>query len=105
MESVTIHRRTAGPPDAHGNATSTFTDVVVTALAVYRGVTEEPGNNRDAVDTEINLALPSSADIAAEDEVTVRGVRYPVLGDPFEWVNNVTRRSWGIQVRLGRVEG
>jgi hypothetical protein len=108
-EQVIVHRRTAGIPDAHGNATSTYVSQTITADAVAKGSTGEPRTAdrgaRDLVEVLLTVFLPAGTQITDADEMTVRGRRYQVVGVPFDWVNPYTGRRPGVEVPLGTMEG
>jgi hypothetical protein len=104
-ETITWHRHTAGAPDAHGNATSTWTDVQVSGVAVAPRQGEEPRNNRDMVILGLTVYMPAGTAIGAQDEVTVRQVRYRVVGEPGVWTNPYSGDTKGVQAALEQVEG
>lgn len=105
-ETVTIHRHTPGPKDAHGNdGPATWTDVTVSGSAVAPRQGEEPGNNRDTVIVGLTVYLPPGTVVGPADEMTVRGGRYGVVGEPGVWTNPHTGITRGVQAALERVEG
>lgn len=104
-ETVTVHRWASGGTDAHGNTTDTWTDATVDGVAVSPRQGEESGNNRDAVIVGLTLYFPAGTDLSAKDEVTVRGSRCQIIGEPGVWINPYTGVTRGVQAAVERVEG
>lgn len=105
-ETITVHRHTPGPQDAHGNATSFYVDEPMDNVAVAPRQDEEQRNNRDIAIVPLTIYLPPGERLEAADEVTVRGRRYKVVGGRQEpWVSPFTGVEHGTQVVLERVEG
>jgi hypothetical protein len=106
-DTVTVHRRAkTGKKDPLGNAIYAFTDTAYTGVAVWApGPGTEQTDDRDQLTTERAMLLPPGADITAYDEVTVRGLRYAVDGDPMEHISPLTGRRGGVEVNLRRVTG
>ncbi|MBW3663570.1 MAG: hypothetical protein KY469_10765 [Actinobacteria bacterium] len=104
-ETVTLHRHAAGGTDAHGNTTYTYTDETVEGAAVAPRQGEETGNNRDTAIVGLTVYLTHEVEMSPLDQMTVRGVRYSIVGEPGLWVSPHTGVTRGVQVALERIEG
>ena len=78
---------TAGPVDAHGNATETWGDPVpVGVWAFDPGSSSEPRlPGQERVIAEPTVFWPEGVVFGPHDHVTARGVLYEVEGETREW--------------------
>lgn len=80
---------------------TTPSELALTTLAPAepRPSTEPVQDARNAVVSGYTLYLPAGSDVAAADRMRVRGVDYPVVGDPADWLGA------GLVVQCSLVEG
>lgn len=86
-ETVTRNRPTTST-DGHGNTVTDWgntIDLPIAGCLFAPGAGEEIGIGRDAVLTVGTVYAPPAVDVKASDAVTVRGVRYQVVGQPQQW--------------------
>lgn len=109
-ETVTVHPYNGTARGGHGNTTGSFgPDRMVDGCgvdALYQ--TSEPDNpNRSQVIVGFTVFGPYNIAITAKDEVTVRGIRCTVQGDPAagRMRNAFTGTELGCQFAVRRVEG
>lgn len=105
-DTVTHHRATT-TRDEYGHSVRTFEDTVIHNVTVAPGSSTEPrdGDNLYRVVTKPTIYLPAGIAVSAQDEFTVRGLRFGVEGVPFTYVHPVSGWSPGTPVTLRRDEG
>lgn len=102
-EPVARYRRTQSGTDGRGDPiyTRTKTDLPP-ALFAPGGISEPVEPGREPVVTEPTLYWRRQwPDVAASDELEVRGKRYTVEGEPAEWRGT---RVGGLTVNIRRAE-
>lgn len=105
-ETVVVHGRVDGPPDAYGQPTFTWADLEVPGAGIApRAGSEGAGPDRSTVIVGLTAYLPAGTMIGPRDEVTVRGERYVVDGEPGVWRSPLTGWQPGVEVALSRAEG
>lgn len=91
-EVVTRLRGTATTNPYSGDSTDvswaspTELDITTLAPAEPRPSTEPVQDARNAVVSGWTLYLPAGSDVTRFDRIRVRGVVYPVQGDPADWL-------------------
>lgn len=109
-ECVTVVRGPSsdkyGDPVAGATARVEYEDVGV-ADGQAAGTFAEPvvSGHAGPLVSDYLLFFPPGADVLATDAVEVRGTECEVVGRPFEWVNPLTGRDFGVVVRANRGEG
>lgn len=103
-ETVTLHRRTLGSPDSDGNDTYTDSDTTIRGVAVYPRESTELVQGGDLNIIGLVAVFKPAITLAATDELTVRGVRWAVDGDPGQYVSPLTGATL-TKVNLTRVTG
>lgn len=87
-ETISIRRRSAASTDDYGNTTHSVTTIVVKDALIGVGGTSEPIDaNRDAVDAQVTLYLPSGTVIQDGDIFVIRGSQWVKDGAAIEWVS------------------
>lgn len=103
-ETVTRIRATPGGYDQYGDplpGTTSELEIPGCALAPrYSHEQTEPG--RRAVIEGLTLFTPPGADILPGDNVTARGIRYLVDGEPGDWRSPYTGINRGVEITLRR---
>lgn len=102
-EPVTIHRRTKTTPDSDGNDAWTETDVAAKA-ALYPFESTELTDAQDTSIQRINALFVPPVGVAVTDEVTARGNRWQVDGEPGDYASPLTNTK-AEKVTLRRVTG
>lgn len=105
-ETVTLIRRTLAGRDRYGNdryttSTSTIGGVSVRAT----GSSEDLGEQRDRVTTNLDVLLPPGTTITAYDRLRIRGLLYEIDGNPDPGPNPDTGVSAGVRVTAKRIVG
>jgi hypothetical protein len=92
MQTETVTRLRAGTTtDEYHNTLEDWSspgelDIVTLAPAEPRPSNEPVQDSRNAVVSGWTLYLPEGSDVTALDRMRVRGVVYPVQGDPAAWM-------------------
>jgi hypothetical protein len=74
--------------DSYGNTVADWSNPGLLPIAgclFAPGAGQEVLTNRDGVQLAGTVYAPPAADVTASDAVTVRGVRYAVVGEPQQW--------------------
>jgi hypothetical protein len=103
-ETVTLHRRPVGTPNSDGNDTYTDTDTTISGVAVYPRESTELVQGGDLNIVGLVAVFVPAITVAATDELTVRGTRWAIDGDPGQYVSPLTGKSL-TKVNLTRVTG
>ncbi|MHA7145445.1 hypothetical protein ACX80U_12080 [Arthrobacter sp. TmT3-37] len=109
-ETIIVHPYEGEKEDDHGNESPTFgPDREVEGCGIDpNGATSEPSRqNRSLVIEEYRVFGPHDIELGAQDEVTVRGVRCTVQGDPNAGRSRNVFTGWapGCEFIVRRVEG
>lgn len=104
-ESFTIHSRTVTGQDGDGNDVYSDTNTSTSGAFAPEGSTELI-QGQNTVLTHPTVYLEDGAPVpAATDQMTVRGVRYDIDGEPQVFHNPLTGYEPGAVVKLLRVTG
>lgn len=105
-ETITIKRRSATATDDYGNATYSFTTIVVRDALIGIGHTSEPVDaTRDAVDAKVTAYLPNGTRVEEGDIFIIRGSQWVKDGSPEEWQTPFNNLEVGVVVPLRRRRG
>jgi len=85
-EPVTLHLRTPGAEDEHGNPATTESDLEVSGYA-SRQIASEQGEAGVVVGESMRLFLAAGTPLTGWDAVTIGGQEYEVIGDAWEVFN------------------
>jgi hypothetical protein len=100
-QAVTLHARTAGAEDEHGNPTTLEVDLEVAGFASRQVATE--GADAVAVGEQMRLFLAADAPLTGWDAVTVMGEKFEVIGAPWEVWNPRTGAVHHVECDIRRV--
>lgn len=109
-ETVVLHSRSSDAQDGDGNDIAVYTDTTLTGAAVYpRAATGtasgvEVTDGRDLVSTGLAVVFNTPIMAKATDQVTVRGSRYDIDGEPNQLHSPLTGREV-TQLALSKVTG
>lgn len=103
-DTVILHTG-ATTTDDRGNEVFTWTDTTVTGCPVWPRNSSESVQAQDQRITGLWIMFPPEVPVTASDEVTVRGVRYQIDGEPGLYSNPFTGTVAGYQVALTVVTG
>jgi len=103
-ETVTWHHRTdTGQRDRYNKPILTDADTPLDDVLIAPNLGDEvTGTAENTSSTRITLYLPAVAGISADDELTVRGTRYKVIGDEADWSTGMSDWQPGSVVQLER---
>lgn len=105
--SVTLHARSLGAKDSHGNPRETWADPGVAEPAYGwcpPSADSQPfETNRTAVVCDLDVYMPISAAVP-KDRMTVDGVVYEVIGYPEDFNHGPFGFAPGVRVNLKRVK-
>jgi hypothetical protein len=106
VEQVTVIRKTLGSVDQYGEPTVTETEVTLNAYVSQRLTGNGTIYNPDAniLSDGLTLYVPTNTEVRANDEFVVRGLRYQLEGDAFDWKNGITSWTPGGVINLSRLE-
>lgn len=103
-ETVTVHSRTRGAPDSDHNETWTDADTSHAGTAVYPRESVELVQGQDTNIVGLVAVFKPAITVAQTDELTVRGERYAIDGEPGQFVSPLTGTTL-TKLNLTRVEG
>jgi hypothetical protein len=103
-ETVVIHSRTLGTPDAEGNDTWTDTDTTLGGVSLYPRLSAEFVQGQDLNVIGLTAVFLPALVLRATDELTARGVRWAIDGEPAQYVSSLTGHTL-TQVHLTRATG
>jgi len=105
-ETVTWHHRTdTGTRDRYNKPILEDTDDDLDGVLVAPNLGDEvTGTAEDTANTRVTLYLPTPIGVSAADEITVRGLRYRVIGNEADWSTGLSDWNPGAVVQLSRSE-
>lgn len=103
-ESVVQHTRTRGAADSLGNDTWTEVDKTHAGTAVYPRESVELIQGQDTNIAGLVAVFKPAIVVLSTDQITVRGERYEVDGEPGQFVSPLTGTTL-TKLNLTRVEG
>lgn len=104
-ETVVFLYRTAGPRDAHGNKTWTWTEAAVSGCIVWPTGSTEQIQGQDQTSEQLTVLAPYGTDVTAYERARARGLLYEVNGVPSPWSSPFTQTRAGVEMRLTRITG
>lgn len=104
-ETVVFLYRTAGPRDAHGNKTWTWTEAAVPGCIVWPTGSTEQIQGQDQTSEQLTVLAPYGTDVTAYERARARGLLYEVNGVPSPWSSPFTQTRAGVEIRLTRITG
>lgn len=103
-ETVTLHTKTKGAPDALGNDTWTEVDKTYAGTAVYPRESIELVQGQDTNVIGLVAVFKPAITVSPSDQITARGERYEIDGEPGQFVSPLTGTTL-TKLNLTRVEG
>jgi len=104
MESITQIRLSSSSTDSYGQPVYVETQSQVNAIVSPRMAGS--GTNFDAdqivIIEGLTIYLPSGHDVQETDKFIIRGKRYEIDGEPFDWRNGISPWAPGTVVNLQR---
>jgi SPP1 family predicted phage head-tail adaptor len=104
MESVTRLRKTFSTTDAYGLPIYSEGSTTFQAAVTSRTTSKTVGASEITITDGITLYLPGGTDVKNDDVFVVRGKRYQVDGEAFNWVSGLGSWNPGVVVDLRRDE-
>jgi hypothetical protein len=102
MESITQIRQSSAGTDDYGEPIIVTTEIELTAIVAARTGSKTVGAAEITVTSGLTLYLPPAADIHIKDVFVVRGQRYVLDGEPFDWRNGLGNWTPGTVIDLQR---
>jgi hypothetical protein len=102
MESITQIRQSSSGTDAYGEPIIVTTEIPLTGIVAARTGSKTVGAAEITVTSGLTLYLPPATEIKVDDVFVVRGERYVVDGEPFDWRNGLGNWTPGTVIDLQR---
>jgi hypothetical protein len=102
MESITQIRQSSAGTDAYGEPIIVTTEIVVEAYVGARTGSRTVGAGEVTVISGLDVFLPSGTEVQNNDVFVVRGERYVLDGESFDWRNGLGNWNPGTVVSLQR---
>ncbi len=104
-DTVILHRLVPAGRDEYGVTVRVDQPVTLERCATWAGPSSERTDNQTQVTVDRTVVLPAGTTVLATDEVTVRGQRYTVVGQPADDRSPFTGWAPGVVVELRKVSG
>ena len=85
MESITQIRQSSSGIDPYGEPIIVTTETTLEATVAARTGSKTVGAAEIKVTSGLTVYLPAGTDIQIDDIFVVRGIRYVLDGEPFDW--------------------
>lgn len=102
MESITQIRQSSSGTDAYGEPIIVTTEIELEAIVAARTGSKTVGAAEITVTSGVTLYLPPNTEVRNDDIFVVRGIRYVVDGEPFDWRNGLGSWAPGTVIDLQR---
>lgn len=104
MESITQVRLSSSATDSHGLPVTTETEIQIQGIVGLRQSLTNSQFDPDAITVSqgVTLYLASGADVQDGDKFIVRGKRYAIDGESFDWRDGIGSWNPGTVVNLVR---
>lgn len=102
MEQITQIRQSSSGTDAYGEPILITTEVELSAIVAARTGSKTVGAAEITVTSGLTVYLPPATDVRNDDIFIVRGVRYVLDGEPFDWRNGLGHWTPGTVIDLQR---
>lgn len=104
MEQISQIRETSTGTDEYGLPIVTIETFTVSAIVAPRTSSKTVGSSEVTVTEDLALYLPPGTVVLPKDVFDVRGKRYLVDGEPFEWRSPFGGWTPGVVVDLRKAE-
>ena len=102
MESITQIRRSSSGTDPYGEPIIITTEFVIQAYVAARTGSRTVGAGEVTVISGLDIYLPSNTTVLNDDVFVIRGERYVLDGEAFDWRNGLGNWNPGTVVSLQR---
>ena len=102
MELITLIRLSSSGTDSYGQPILVETETELEAKVAARMGSKTVGAAEITVTSGLTVYLPSGTDVQNNDIFVVRGIRYVLDGEPFDWRNGLGNWSPGTVIDLQR---
>lgn len=102
MELITQIRQSSSGTDPYGEPIIVTTETDVSATVAARTGSRTVGAGEVTVTSGLNLYLPPATDIQNDDVFIIRGERYVLDGEAFDWRNGLGSWTPGTVVSVQR---
>jgi hypothetical protein len=102
MELITQIQQNSSGTDAYGEPIIVTTEVELQAIVAARTGSKTVGAAEITVTSGLTVYLPPNTAVANSDVFVVRGERYVLDGEPFDWRNGLGNWTPGTVIDLQR---
>ena len=102
MESITQIRQSSAGTDSYGEPIVVTTEILLTGVVAARTGSKTVGAAEILVTSGLTLYLAPNTEIQIKDVFVVRGDRYVLDGEPFDWRNGLGHWTPGTVIDLQR---
>jgi hypothetical protein len=102
MESITQIRQSSSGTDPYGEPIIVTTEIELEAYVGARTGSRIVGAGEVTVTSGLNVFLPSGTDVQNDDVFVIRGERFVLDGEAFDWRNGLGNWNPGTAVSLQR---
>lgn len=102
MESITQIRQSSSGIDGYGQPVIVTSETELLAMVAARTGSKTVGAAEITVTSGLTVYLPAGTDVQNNDIFVVRGIRYVLDGEPFDWRNGLGNWRPGTVIDLQR---
>ena len=102
MESITQIRQSSSGTDAYGEPIIVTTEIELAGIVAARTGSKTVGAAEITVTSGLTVYLPPATDVKVDDIFVIRGERYVLDGEPFDWRNGLGNWTPGTVIDLQR---
>ena len=102
MESITQVRQSSSATDSHGLPVWVETNIEIFGIVAARTSGSVTEADAITITQGLTLYLPSGTDVQDGDKFIVRGKRYVIDGEAFDWRDGLGNWNPGVVVNLTR---
>lgn len=102
MEFITRIQQSSSGTNEYGEPVIVTTETILEGIVAARTGSKTVGASEVTVTSGVTLYLPPNTEIRNDDVFIVRGIRYVVDGEPFDWRNGLGNWSPGTVIDLQR---
>ena len=102
MESITLIRQSSSGTDNYGQPILVETETELQAMVAARMGSKTVGAAEITVTSGLTVYLPPATEVQNNDIFVVRGIRYVLDGEPFDWRNGMGNWNPGTVIDLQR---
>ena len=102
MESITQIRQSSNGTDAYGEPIIETEEIELTGIVAARTGSKTVGAAEITVTSGLVVYLPAGTDVQVDDIFEIRGERYVLDGEPFDWRSGLGSWRPGTVIDLQR---